>query len=235
MNLDLNSDLGEGADHDAEILALVTSANISCGGHAGDERAIRAALRSSRFLGVQVGAHPGFADRDSFGRREQNQSAARIVDLCLEQVSRLRKWASDEGISIAYLKPHGALYNQACRDDHFAQPVVDAAVSLGLPLLALPGSRLETWSQGRTPFFREGFADRRYRPDGLLVPRTDPDAFVADPSEAVAQAQRLMTHQGIQSLCVHGDHPRALAFVQDLRTALRLQGCELRPFTRRSG
>ena len=247
LDIDLNCDLGEGAGTDDELLSLATSANISCGGHAGDETAIRAALKIARDRGVVVGAHPGYADREHFGRRELDLDEAAIHELCVSQVNRLRDWADAVGATIRYLKPHGALYNQACRDDRFARPVIAAARTLGLPLLALPGSRLEalaldcgsagSGSAGASPsqasstgFFREGFADRRYLPDGSLVPRTRPDAFVTDPEEAVAQVRRLIEACGIQSLCVHGDHPEAVAFTRRLREALVQQGFRLRGF-----
>ncbi len=108
----------------------------------------------------------------------------------------------------------------ACRDDRLARPVVAAAELFGLPLMGLPGSRLEALSAGRCPFIAEGFADRRYRPDGSLVPRTEPGAFIEDPAEAVAQVQWLVRTRGVKTLCVHGDNPRAVAFVRALRTAL---------------
>jgi UPF0271 protein len=134
------------------------------------------------------------------------------------------------GKPLSYVKPHGALYNMACREDRHARPVVDAAELLGLPLLALPGSRLEELCRGRVRFVREGFADRRYLPDGSLVPRSRPDAFVEDPTEAVRQAEWLIRERGVQSLCVHGDNPHALDFVRNLREALQRQGFALQPF-----
>ena len=242
LDMDLNSDLGEGAGTDDELLSLVTSANISCGGHAGDEAAILEALKIAKDRGVIIGAHPGFADREHFGRRELDLDEAAIHELCVFQVTRLRNWADAVGATIRYIKPHGALYNQACGDDRFARPVTAAARTLGLPLLALPGSRLETMaagsgSAGASPsqaspsrFFREGFADRRYLSDGSLVPRSRPDAVVTDPEEAVAQARRLIETRGIQSVCVHGDHPEAVAFTRRLREAFVQQGFRLRGF-----
>ena len=230
LEIDLNSDLGEGAGNDDELLSLVTSANISCGAHAGDASDILAALKIANDRGVAIGAHPGYADREHFGRLELDLDEAAIHELCVSQVTRLREWADSVGATIRYLKPHGALYNQACREDRFARPVIAAAEVLGLPLLALPGSRLEVLA-GTCVFFREGFADRRYLPDGNLVPRSRPDAFVADPEEAAAQARRLIETRGVRSLCVHGDHPEAVAFTRRLRESLMRQGFRLRSFT----
>jgi UPF0271 protein len=118
----------------------------------------------------------------------------------------------------------------ACRDDELARPVVAAAELFGLPLFGLPGSRLQAMCNGRVPFVPEGFADRRYRPDGSLVPRSEPDAFVEDPDAAARQALWLVRDRGVRTLCVHGDNPQAVAFVRALREALTSQGFTIRPF-----
>jgi UPF0271 protein len=230
MEIDLNSDLGEGAGADAALMPLVTSANVSCGFHAGDARTAGAALVLAARFGPQVGAHPGYADRDHFGRRELPLAEEEVFELCLYQVGALAGLTKLTGRPLRYLKPHGGLYNQACRDDAYARPVVAAAEAWGLPVLALPGSRLAALAAGRCGFIAEGFADRRYLPDGSLVPRARPDAFVHDPAEAVAQAERLIRAAGVRSLCVHGDNPAALAFVRALRVALVERGYALRPF-----
>jgi len=231
LNIDLNSDLGEGCEHDAELMALITSANISCGFHAGDSATARTALAHAAQFGVRVGAHPGFADREHFGRRELELSQKEILELCVYQIGALAGLAKLVGVPLNFIKPHGALYNMACRDDRFAGPIVEAAVLLGLPLLALPGSRLQQLSQGKGGFIAEGFADRRYQPDGSLVPRSRPDAFVEDPEEAVRQAGWLVRERGVRSLCVHGDNPHALDFVRVVRAALVREGFVLRAFT----
>ncbi len=230
MEIDLNSDLGEGCGRDAEILGLVTSANISCGFHAGSVNTVAEALAQAGRLGVAVGAHPGYDDREHFGRRELKLTEHEVEALCVYQIGALRALAEWIGAPVRYMKPHGALYNQACRDDAYSRPVIVAAVRFGLPLLGLPRSRLQAHAQGRVPFFGEGFADRRYRPDGSLVPRTEPNAFVEDPEEAVAQAERLIREQGIRTLCVHGDNPKAVTFVQALREALLKRGYTLKAF-----
>jgi UPF0271 protein len=230
MDLDLNSDLGEGCGLDAELMPLLTSANICCGFHAADAATAHAALKLAARHGVQVGAHPGYADREHFGRRELALSEEAVYELCLYQVGALAGLAQSVGIHLRYLKPHGALYNQACRDDAFARPVMAAAEILRLPVMGLPGSRLAALCQTGSGFIPEGFADRRYRPDGALVPRDQSDAFVHDVEEAVAQADWLMREHGIRTLCVHGDNPRALAFVRGLRDAFTQRGISLRAF-----
>lgn len=231
MEIDLNSDLGEGCGHDAEILPLVTSANVACGFHAGDVHTALEALNAAARLGVQVGAHPGYPDREHFGRRELEMAEEDVCRLCVRQIGVLQNLARLAGVKIRYLKPHGALYHQAARLDTFANPVIVAAEIMGLALVGLPGSRLEARCQGRVPFFAEGFADRRYRPDGSLVPRSEPNAFVTDPEEAVRQAEQLIERRGIRTLCVHGDNPEAVAFVQALREALLKRGATLKAFS----
>jgi UPF0271 protein len=232
MNIDLNSDLGEGCSNDAELMTLITSANISCGFHAGDSATAHAALNLAAKHGVHVGAHPGYADRANFGRVELAMSEEAIFQMCLGQVHALMGLAqATAGIQVRYLKPHGALYNQACRDDAYARPIMAAAEILKLPVLGLPGSRLESLCKTGYGFIAEGFADRRYRADGSLVPRTQPDAFVHDVDDAVAQAERLIREHGVQTLCVHGDNPQALAFVRGMRDAFAKRGVSLRAFS----
>jgi UPF0271 protein len=230
MDLDLNCDLGEGCANDAELMHLITSANIACGFHAGDPETAHAALDAAARSGVQVGAHPGFPDREHFGRRELVRTEEQIYDDCVYQIGALAGLARATGLELRYVKPHGALYNMACRNDAYARPVVAATALFGLKLMGLPGSRLEALSSGQCLFVAEGFADRRYLPDGSLVPRSRPDALVSDPAEAVRQAERLLRTKGVRTLCVHGDNPEALAFVQALREQLTRQGITIRAF-----
>ena len=228
--IDLNCDLGEGCAFDAELMPLITSANVACGFHAGDPGTVRAALEAAARHGVQVGAHPGFPDREHFGRRELQRSEEQIFEDTVYQVGALAALARATGVALRHLKPHGALYNMACRDDTYARPIVAAAELFGLDVMALPGSRLQALCAGRCPFVAEGFADRRYLPDGSLVPRARPDAFVHDADEAVRQAEWLLRERGVRTLCVHGDNPQALAFVRALRQALTARGFTPRPF-----
>jgi UPF0271 protein len=230
MEIDLNCDLGEGCPHDAELMPLITSANVACGFHAGDPATAHATLKLAARHGVQVGAHPGFADREHFGRRELQQTEAQIFEECVYQIGALAGLARAAGVPLRYVKPHGALYNMACRDDAYAHPIVEAVALFDLELMALPDSRLEALSAGRCRFVREGFADRRYLPDGSLVPRSRADAFVADPAEAVRQAEWLLREKGVRTLCVHGDNPQALASVRHLRAALLDRGIKISQF-----
>jgi UPF0271 protein len=230
MEIDLNCDLGEGGPADDELLGLVTSANVACGGHAGDPATAFQTLSLAARYGVRAGAHPSFLDRENFGRRELERTEQQVFEDCVYQVGALAGLARAVGRPLTHLKPHGALYNLACRDDNYARPIVAAAQLFGLSLLGLPSSRLEVLSAGRCHFVAEGFADRRYLPDGSLVPRTRPDAFVEDLAEAVRQVEWLVTVKGVRTVCVHGDNPHAVAYVRELRAALLRQGITLQAF-----
>ncbi len=225
MEIDLNCDLGEGCGLDAELMPLITSANIACGAHAGDPQTMMATLGDAKRYGVRVGAHPGFFDRGHFGRRELRRSEEEVFEDCVYQIGALRAMAQAIGSEVRYVKAHGALYNLACREQAYARPVVRAAQQFQLAIMGLPNSVLAQEAQrAGAGFLAEGFADRRYQPDGLLAPRSEPGAYVTDPQEAVRQAEWLIRERGVQTLCVHGDNPHALAFVRTLRADLRDRG-----------
>ena len=160
--IDLNADLGEGCPNDRLLLERVTSASVCCGAHAGDPATIRQTLRNGWECGVVLGAHPGYPDRDGFGRRERSVTTEEVEQLILEQVSGLMRLAELEVVAVRFLKPHGALYNQAQRQADVAQGVLSGALELSLPLLGQPGTLLETLAgrQG-VRFIAEGFPDRR--------------------------------------------------------------------------
>jgi UPF0271 protein len=229
-SIDLNADLGEGCPDDAALLDRVTSASVSCGAHAGDAETIRETLRAARQRPVVVGAHPGYPDPGTFGRRELWLTAAEVERLIVEQVAALARLAAEAGVPLRYVKPHGALYNQAQREEEAAAGVVAALLRLGLPLLGQPGTRLETQARDHgVHYISEGFPDRRYRTDGRLVPRTEPDALLHDPREIEAQVVRLV-ESGAMTLCIHGDDPRAVANADTVRSVLERRGIALRSF-----
>jgi len=230
MQIDLNADLGEGAGFDAELMPLITSANVCCGLHAGGPGDIARTLGLAHKYNVVIGAHPGYADREHFGRRELALGNQELVALCVYQFGALYAMAAALGLQVKYVKPHGGLYNQACRDRQTAELFVIAAAQLELPVVALPGSELAAVCRDRVTFVPEGFADRRYRPDGSLVPRTEPDAFIHEPAEAVKQVEQLIADRGVQTICVHGDNPQAVAFTKAIREALLMRGFTIRPF-----
>jgi UPF0271 protein len=229
--IDLNADLGEGFPDDRALLALVTSASVCCGAHAGGSDVIRDTLRAARDCGVVVGAHPGYPDREGFGRRDQEIATDEVATLVFGQLAELSRLARDLGVPIRFLKPHGALYNQAQRQEEIARGVLAAAASLDLALLGQPGTVLEKLARSAgVSYVAEGFPERRYREDGSLVPRSEPDAVMHDPAEIEAQAIRLVESGRIATLCIHGDDPCALGKARLLHLVLEKHGIETRSF-----
>jgi 5-oxoprolinase (ATP-hydrolysing) subunit A len=229
--IDLNADLGEGFPNDRQLLELVTSASICCGAHAGSREVIRQTLRDASARGVVVGAHPGYHDREGFGRRDQELTRSQVVDLISFQLDVLLNLADETGVDVVFLKPHGALYNQAQRQVDVGVPVVMAAEIFRLPLFGQPGSLLEAEARKhRLPFVPEGFPDRRYRADGSLVPRSESDAVLHDPAEIEAQVLRLVSEGKVATLCIHGDDPRAVANADLVRVVLKKHGIMVRRF-----
>jgi UPF0271 protein len=223
--IDMNADLGEGFANDRQLLGLVTSASICCGAHAGSPDVIRQTLRDALACGVVVGAHPGYPDRAGFGRRDQTLTDNEIVDLIISQLDDLETLAAEIGVQVRYIKPHGALYNQAQRQFDVAIAVARAAELVGLPLLGQPGSVLEAEAlKRRVTFFPEGFPDRRYRADGSLIPRSQPDAILSTRDEIEAQVLQLVSDGRVATLCIHGDDPRAVANAELVRAVLTARG-----------
>jgi UPF0271 protein len=228
--IDLNADLGEGFPNDVALLDRVTSASIACGAHAGAPETIRATLEAAAARRVTVGAHPGYADRTHFGRRELRLTAVAVEQLIVEQVEYLTGLAAATGVELRHVKPHGALYNQAQHEDEASAGVIAAMVRLGLPLLGQPGTLLDARAGDRgVRYVAEGFPDRRYRRDGGLVSRSERDAILQDPNEVEAQVVRLVG-QGLMTLCIHGDDPRAVANADTVRAILERQGIGLGSF-----
>jgi UPF0271 protein len=236
--VDLNCDLGEGAGHDAELMPLITSANIACGAHAGDETTMRATVALAQKHGVAIGAHPGFADRENFGRRELAVSPDEVHELVLSQVRRLRRLGP-----VRHVKPHGALYNMAARDLAVARAVVDAIYEIDprLILFGLAGSHLIAVAEAcGLPVVSEVFADRSYRADGSLTPRSQPNAMITDENTAVAQVLRMVRESKVRAtdgtdvaikadtVCLHGDGAHPVEFARTLRHALTAAGIEIR-------
>lgn len=230
--IDLNCDLGEGAGTDADLIPLVTSANVACGGHAGDAATALATLELAKAHGVRAGAHPGYPDRANFGRVETRCSLKDLLAECLAQVGALAALAHSIGWKLSHLKPHGAMYHRAATDECTARAVVTVAGQFGLAVVGLPKSELAIeCSRVGAAFVAEGFADRRYRRDGALVPRGEPGAMIEDVGEAVDQVEWLVRECGVRTVCVHGDTAGAPAFTRGLRDGLSRRGfrtqCEL--------
>ena len=227
MEIDLNADVGEGFDGDDELLAVVTSANVACGFHAGDEGTMRAVCDVAAERGVAVGAHVSYRDRDGFGRRELGVDAATIEAETAEQLALLGAIAAGR---LTYVKPHGALYHRASIDGDCAAAIVAAILAFGRPLavLAFPGSQLHALARNAgLAAEAEGFADRGYAADGTLLPRGEEGAVLS--AEAAAR-QAVAIAGGVGSICVHGDSPGAAETARRVAGALRAAGFDLRPF-----
>ncbi len=238
--LDLNADVGEGdPETDEALFQLVTSANVACGFHAGDERSMRTTVALAVRHGVAVGAHPGFNDREGFGRRPQQLTADEIRELLLSQLGALDAIARAEGTTLHHVKPHGALYNQAETDGALAGAIVAAirAFDPTLRLVGRAGSAMEEAARVMGhPFTPEAFADRRYWADGTLLPRSEPGAVLTDPDELAKQVRSLVTDGEVrasdgsrvavsfETLCVHGDTPGAATLARRIRQELGALG-----------
>ena len=235
VTVDLNSDLGEGAGTERSIMPFITSANIACGAHAGDERSMRETIRLAIANGVAPGAHPGYRDPANFGRKALDIPTDALTADLIAQIGALRAIARSEGTDLAHVKAHGALYNTAQRDEAVASAIVRAMTTAApeLVLFVFPGSAVERAARtAGLRVAREGFVDRAYEPDGALRARTHPDALITDPEQAAAQALSFMRdggvrtrdgtflEQGVDTLCVHGDTPGAPAILHAARAAL---------------
>jgi UPF0271 protein len=241
--VDLNCDLGEGAGHDAELMPLITSANIACGIHAGDGGTMRATVELAVRHRVAIGAHPSLNDRANFGRTELPVSPAEVHLLVLTQTRLLQIIAKQCGAQVVHVKPHGALYNMAARDAVLAAAVAGAVREAGrdLILFGLSGSRLIAAGQAAgLRVAHEVFADRTYRADGSLTPRTEPGAVIGEAAAAVAQVRQMVAEGVVRAtddslvpitadtVCLHGDGANAVFFAMRLRSELKKVDVELK-------
>jgi UPF0271 protein len=246
--MDLNSDLGEGfgvwkLGDDAALLGVVTSANVACGFHAGDPRTMREVCSLAAAEGVAIGAQVSYRDLAGFGRRFIDVDPVELADDVLYQIGALSAFAAAAGTRVAYVKPHGALYNAIVHHAEQAAAVVAGVSAFGdLPVLGLPGSEfLKAAATAGLRTVGEAFADRGYTPAGTLVPRREPGALLTETPDVVERAVRLATAKEIVavdgtvlsasdvgSLCLHGDTPGAVHHAQAVRTALEEAGITLR-------
>jgi UPF0271 protein len=248
--IDLNCDMGEGYGAyrmapDRELLEHVTSASVACGFHAGDPRTMDATVQAAVAAGVAVGAHVSYPDLVGFGRRHIQVSGEELTTDVLFQIGALEAFCRRHGTSVAYVKAHGALYNDLAEDESLADALAAALLAYGgdLPALVLAGSPAVAVLQGRgVPVAREGFADRAYTPDGRLAPRRAGGAVITDPVEVTDRALRLAAGEsvtasdgtdveiGADSICIHGDTPGSVGLARRVRQALLGRGVEVRPF-----
>ena len=248
--IDLNADLGESFGRwtlgdDAAMLRIVTSANVACGFHAGDPTVLLSVCRDATAAGVTIGAQVGYRDLAGFGRRFIDVAPADLMADVLYQVGALDALARVAGTRVAYVKPHGALYAAMSSHEAQARAVVEAVRALdpSLPVVGLPGSLLlRVAAEAGLATVAEAFADRAYRADGTLVPRSEPGAVIDDPEVVAARVVRLVTDGGVlavdgtwvpvraDSICVHGDSPGAVGLASAVRTGLAAAGVGLAPF-----
>lgn len=242
MRIDFNCDLGEGCGDDAAIIPLITSASIACGGHAGDEATMRTTLRLCREHGVAAGAHPGYPDREGFGRRELPFSPDQVRSFVREQISTLAAIAASEHMRLSHVKPHGALYNIAARDRVIADAIVAAVRGIDpkLVVFGLSGSQLAAAAEAAgLRVAHEVFAERRYETDGSLTPRNRDDAVIHDLGEMIEQVHSFVRDGSVvartgerirlraDTLCLHGDRADAAQFAMTIRDALTAEGVRI--------
>jgi 5-oxoprolinase (ATP-hydrolysing) subunit A len=244
MHIDLNADLGEGCGNDEALLDSVSSINVACAWHAGSADDMLALVRAARGRDIAIGAHPGFPDRANFGRREMNLPLSSIRAGLLYQIGALDAMVRAEGGELAHVKAHGALYNQAARDPELAHCIVRAVRDFNpqLKVMGLAGSLFiqAARAEGLTAL-EEGFADRGYTGEGHLVARGTPGAHIEDVAAMLAQVLSMvksgtvMSRDGavcrlhVDTICLHGDGPRALEFARVIRTQLRHEGIDVLP------
>lgn len=242
MRIDLNADLGEGAASDAELLTLVSSANIACGFHAGDASTMLTCVRAALKNGVAVGAHPSFPDRENFGRTAMQLPPETVYAQTLYQIGALSAIVQAEGGVLRHVKPHGMLYNQAAKDPALADAIAKAVFAANpmLILVGLAGSELiHAGTRYGLATRQEVFADRGYQSDGSLVPRGQPGALISDEDQALAQTLEMVQCGRVESVdgqwarvtaetvCLHGDGSHALAFARRLRREFTAQGIQI--------
>ena len=229
--IDLNADLGEGGTEDEALVGLVSSVNIACGGHAGDEETMVRSIRWALAAGVAIGAHPSYEDPEHFGRRAMALPLEQVTDLVQRQVVKLATLAAEHGTTLHHVKPHGALYHQAGRDPLLAAALVEGILRISphFILYAQPCSELDRVARAAgLTVCPEGFADRRYRDDGTLMPRGEPGALIKEVDAAVTQAMEIATAGRVETLCIQGEGITAVAILKALRPRLKTAGFTLK-------
>lgn len=248
LHIDLNCDMGEHPEAVTDgtqeaLMRSVTSVNIACGGHAGDEHTMRATVEQALRHNVAIGAHPGYPDRANFGRLELNLSPPEVSDSVFAQVSALAKIAAECGARIDHVKPHGALYNQAAHNRALAAAIAQGVARWNkeVVMVGLAGSSmLDVFREAGFSVAAEAFADRRYEPDGTLRSRKFPDALISNPTAAAQQALNIVQRGVViavdgtevrvdaQTICIHGDTYRALEIAAQVLRTLREAGVAVR-------
>lgn len=250
ITIDLNCDMGESTAHqiigdDQGIMPFISSANIACGMHGGDEQVMAATIDLAKQFQVAIGAHPSFADKENFGRKEMELDPAEIQTLIMKQVADIKRIAESKGAAVTHVKPHGALYNMAARRQDYAEAIVDAVMSIDptLVLFGLSGSlMLRAADQIGLAYCAEVFADRSYQDDGSLTPRTQPGAVITQVEQAVQQVIGMVKEGRVRSMngrwitlradtiCIHGDTPGAADYAKAIRLGLEEAGITIKSY-----
>ena len=243
-SVDLNCDIGEGCGNDAELMRYITSANIACGFHAGDEATMRRTVELALENGVAIGAHPSYRDRENFGRTEMRLSRDEVRRLILDQLEALKAECERQGAKIRHVKPHGALYNQAATDRELASALAKAVSEFdgGLTVYGLSGSlMIEEAETAGLNTASEVFADRTYRSDGTLTPRSQANALIHETETSLSQVLDMVNYGRVRStdaimvpinaetICIHGDGPNAVEFAASIRRSLAAAGIGVCP------
>lgn len=240
--VDLNCDLGEGCATDEAIMPFISSANIACGYHAGDEETIKKTLALAKQHHVAVGAHPSYADRANFGRKEMDLPIHEIKSLVIEQVRLVQSLAAAMGLSLNHVKPHGALYNKTAKDEATAIAIAEAVYEVDPSLILFGLANSESGKAAKKmglQFYNEVFADRTYADHGQLTPRTEANAMITTDEEAVRQVLQMLQEETVTStngkiipiqadtICIHGDSEHAVSFAQHINAMIKASNTKI--------
>jgi UPF0271 protein len=234
--VDLNCDLGEGCSTDEAIMPFISSANIACGYHAGDEATIKKTLSLAKAFRVAVGAHPSYPDRANFGRKEMDLPIQEIKSLVVEQIQVVQSLAAAVGLKLQHVKPHGALYNKAAKDEATAIAIAEAVYAIDPSLILFGLANSESGKAAKKmglQFYNEVFADRTYTDQGQLTPRTETNAMITTDEEAIRQVMQMLQEETVTStnrkiipihadtICIHGDGEHAVSFAKHINTFIK--------------
>jgi 5-oxoprolinase (ATP-hydrolysing) subunit A len=243
LSIDLNCDMGEGIGNDEQIMPFISSANIACGYHAGDDDIMKRTIELALQYNVAIGAHPSFNDRQNFGRTEIELSETALYDLITTQVALLQKIAAASGTRLHHVKPHGALYNMAAKDAEMSYTIAKAVKDIDdtLILYGLSNSHLiREAKKMNLQTASEVFADRTYQPDGSLTPRSQPNALITDEATSIQQVLQMALQQTVtaatgnviqinaQTICLHGDGKHAVQFAARINQSLKQKGIAIK-------
>jgi len=241
--IDLNCDMGEGIENDASIMPFISSANIACGFHAGDEKTIKRTIELCSKHNVAVGAHPSFYDKKNFGRTEQDLSANEIYDIIILQLRTINKIANEQGKKLSHIKPHGALYNLSAKDQEIAAAIARAVKDFDEELLLFGLSGSYSIMQAKAFGLKtagEAFADRSYQEDGSLTPRSQSSALIEDVDKVIVQVLQMIKDKTVttvtgkkipilaETICIHGDGEHAVEFAKAIHQKLKQHKIEIK-------